>query len=124
MRLEFNNNKCIETSRTISLYRKQDDDKNNKVIGFDTVSTSGEVDVLTAGYVSGMKGEEYPYTFVQTDTGQDWEVELRVHQSTNEVWFVNKNGDRTNKINTGTIRISEPGTVYISPQVEIKISNM
>jgi len=101
MRIILKNGIRIETSNFIAIYRE--DTNNDAVLCYETNSKDGYFDLNNTKFVSGKRGDKFPYVFKQTENG----VQLMVRNSTNPVLVNN------DKIKNGEITITEKSDVYI-----------
>lgn len=76
--------------------------------------------VGTSSYVSGMRGNAYPYTFEVKETpDEETYVELTVRDSTNRVAVIEDKG--TTKLKDGVVEIHDDATVEIQGPAPFEI---
>lgn len=111
--------KRIETPNQVHLCREGE--RENAVIKIETISTEEKLEIKGAAYVSGMRGDNYPYTFEATEdqNGEDM-VRLSVNNSSNPVWWTNRYND-SQKQNDGQLNIRNDSTVCIGDYFQLTV---
>lgn len=119
MRIKFTNGVYIETSGHIRLCREGENEE--ATVMYSTRSRKGQVEVDGAGYVSGMRGSNYPYKFEATtdQQGEDM-VTLLVNDSSNPVWWTNRYNE-SKRIQNGQLNIRNDCTVAIGGRFQVTV---